>query len=203
MEKKMGAKLKNSCADEYQKIIFEVDKATSNIKNYIKNNNQNTKEFFIQVLSDVEEVCDCWTGKTYVGQSKRQDLKNAYQDFFSNLMKMLLLCKTNNNQCENAAAKALLYQGKVYRYLGYGFSSSRKKKAIKPDYDGVYVSWSKDPKNEYIESKLYGEKTWIEAEIKSPYFGIDLDAMGSSVGNEREVVFPTLKDCVIKIEYKR
>lgn len=134
MEKKMGAKLKNSCVDEYQKIIFEVNKATKNIKNYIKNNNQNTKEFFIQVLSDVEEVCDCWTGKTYVGQSKRQDLKNAYQDFFSNLMKMLLLCKTNNNQCENAAAKALLYQGKVYRYLGYGFSSSRKKKAI---YDRV------------------------------------------------------------------
>ena len=199
----MGAKLKNSCVDEYQKIIFEVNKATNNIKNYIKNNNQNTKEFFIQVLSDVEEVCDCWTGSTYVGQSKRQDLKNAYQDFFSNLMKMLLLCKTNNNQCENAAAKALLYQGKVYRYLGYGFSSSRKKKAIKPDYDGVYVSWSKDPKNGYIESKLYGEMTWIEAEIKSPYFGIDLDAMGSSVGNEREVVFPTLKDCVIKIEYKR
>ena len=77
----MSVNLRNLCADEYQKIIFEVDKATNNIKNYIKNNNRNTKEFFIQVLSDVEEVCNCWTGKTYVGQNKRQDLKNAYQDF--------------------------------------------------------------------------------------------------------------------------
>lgn len=199
----MSVNLRNLCADEYQKIIFEVDKVTNNIKNYIKNNNQNTKEFFIQVLSEVEEVCNCWTGKTYVGQSKRQDLKNAYQDFFSNLMKMLLLCKTNNNQCENAAAKALLYQGKVYRYLGYGFSSSRKKKVIKPDYDSVYVSWSKEPKNGYIESKLYGEMTWIEAEIKSPYFGIDLENMGISRGKEREVVFPTLKDCITNIKYIR
>ena len=65
-EKKMSVNLRNLCADEYQKIIFEVDKVTNNINNYIKNNNRNTKEFFIQVLSDVEEVCNCWTGKTYV-----------------------------------------------------------------------------------------------------------------------------------------
>lgn len=199
----MSVNLRNLCADEYQKIIFEVDKVTNNINNYIKNNNRNTKEFFIQVLSDVKEVCNCWTGKTYVGQSKRQDLKNAYQDFFSNLMKMLLLCKTNRNPCENKVAEALLYQGKIYRYLGYGISSNRKKKAIEPDYDGVYVSWSKEPKNGYIESKLYGEMTWIEAEIKSPYFGIDLEKMGISRGKEREVVFPTLKDFVTNIKYIR
>ena len=191
------------CADEYQKIIFGVDKATDNIKNYIKNNNRNTKESFIQVLSNVEEVCNCWTGKTYVGQNKRQDLKNAYQDFFSNLMKMLLLCKTNKNPCENKVAEALLYQGKIYRYLGYGTPFGCKKKAIAPIYDGIYVSWSKEPKNSYIESKLYGEITWIEAEIKYPYFGIDLEAMESSVGNEKEVVFPTLKDCVTNIKYIR
>ena len=199
----MSVNLDNLFADEYDKIIFEVNKATDNIKNYIKNNNRNTKEFFIQVLSDVEEVCNCWTGKTYVGQSKRQDLKNAYQDFFSNLMKMLLLCKTNNNQCENVAAKALLYQGKVYRYLGYGAPSGCKKKAIVPEYDGLYVSWSKEPQNNYIEGKLYGKITWIEAEIKSPYFGIDLEVIGSSRGNEKEVVFPTLKDCVTNIKYIR
>ena len=197
----MSVNLRNLCADEYQKIIFEVDKATENIKNYIKNNNRNTKESFIQVLSDVEEVCNCWTGKTYVGQNKRQDLKNAYQDFFKALMKMLLLCKTNRNPCENKVAETLLYQGKIYRYLGYGISSNRKKKAIEPNYDGVYVSWSKEPKNGYTESKLYGEMTWIESEIKYPYFGIDLEAMESSVGNEKEVVFPTLKDCVTNIKY--
>lgn len=191
------------CADEYQKIIFGVDKATDNIKNYIKNNNRNTKESFIQVLSDVEEVCNCWTGKTYVGQSKRQDLKNAYQDFFSNLMKMLLLCKINKNPCENKVAEALLYQGKIYRYLGYGAPCGCKKKAIVPEYDGLYVSWSKEPQNNYIEGKLYGKITWIEAEIKPSYFGIDLEAIGSSRGDEKEVVFPTLKDCVTNIKYIR
>ena len=199
----MSVNFDNLLADEYWKIISEMSKATANLKNYIKNNNRNTKEFFIQVLSDVKEVCNCWTGKTYVGQSKRQDLKNAYQDFFSNLMKMLLLCKTNRNPCENKVVEALLYQGKIYRYLGYGISSNRQKKAIDPNYDGVYVSWSKESTNSYIESKLYGKITWIEAEIKPPYFGIDLEKMGISKGKEREVVFPTLKDCVTNIKYIR
>lgn len=45
--------------------------------------------------------------------------------------------------------------------------------------------------------------TWIEAEIKSPYFGIDLENMGISRGKEREVVFPTLKDCITNIKYIR
>ena len=199
----MSVNLDNLFADEYEKIIFEVNKATDNIKNYITNNNRNTKESFLQVLSDVEEVCNCWTGKTYVGQSKRQDLKNAYQDFFSNLMKMLLLCKTNKNPCENKVAEALLYQGKIYRYLGYYSAHDYRKGAIVPEYDGIYVSWSKEPKSSYIESKLYGKITWIEAEIKPPYFGIDLEAIGSSRGNEKEVVFPTLKDCVTNIKYIR
>ena len=118
-------------------------------------------------------------------------------------MKMLLLCKKNNNQCENAVAESLLYQGKVYRYLRYGAPSGCKKKAIVPEYDGIYVSWSKEPKNSYIEGKLYGKITWIEAEIKPLYFGIDLENMGISRGKEREVVFPTLENCVKKIKYKR
>ena len=40
----MSVNLRNLCADEYQKIIFEVDKVTNNIKNYIKNNNRNTNK---------------------------------------------------------------------------------------------------------------------------------------------------------------
>ena len=45
--------------------------------------------------------------------------------------------------------------------------------------------------------------TYLEAEIKSPYFGIDLEKFGSSRSFEREVVFPTLKDCVTNIKYIR
>lgn len=187
---------------EHESMISKVNKATANIKGYIKNNNHNTKEDLEHVLSYVKVACDYWTGKTYVGQRKREDLKNAYQDFFSALMEILLLCKANRSLYENKAAKKYLYQGKIYRYLGYNSPYTCKQKAIKPEYDGVYVSWSKEPKNSYLESKLYGKITWIEAEIKSPYFGIDLDAMNSSRGNEKEVVFPTLKDCVTKVEYK-
>lgn len=199
----MSVNIDSLFADEYKEIVLEVNKATENIKEYIKNNNHNTKEGLIRVLTDAKDVCDFWVGRTYVGQVKREDIKHGFQDFYSMLIKMLLLCKTNKNQCENNVANALLYQGKVYRYLGHGVPSCCRDKTIEPEYDGIYVSWSKESKINYIESKLYGKMTYLEAEIKSPYFGIDLENFGSSRSFEREVVFPTLKDCVTNIKYIR
>lgn len=37
--------------------------------------------------------------------------------------------------------------------------------------------------------------------ISGDKYGIDLTALGVSRGDEAEVVFPTLKECVIKVEY--
>lgn len=190
-------------ADDNEKIIQEIQKANNNFFEYMKLENNKSKKDFHSVVVGIKEVCKFWCGKTYLGEKKSKDIENAFQCFFKNFMDFLMDCKISKHSYKRKFAATVLYQGKIYRYLGYGISSNRKKKAIEPNYDGVYVSWSKEPQNSYIESKLYGEMTWIEAEIKSPYFGIDLETMESSVGNEKEVVFPTLKDCVTNIKYIR
>ncbi len=183
-------------------VIKAVNEATNNISVYY-GSADNSANALKNLNEDVREVCNFWTGKTYVGDRKDDEIVQVFQNFFETLMKLLLKMKDSKKNCESKFAKAILYQGKVYRYLGYYSSRDIKKKAIQPKYNEIYVSWSKEPKNGYIESKLYGEMTWIEAEIKSPYFGIDLEKMGISRGKEREVVFPTLKDCVTNIKYIR
>ncbi len=180
-------------------IIKAVNEATNNISVYY-GSADNSDNALKNLNEDIREVCNFWTGKTYVGDRKDDEIIHVFQNFFETLMKLLLKMKGSKKNCESKFANAILYQGKVYRYLGYCSSRDFKKKPIQPKYNEIYVSWSKEPKNSYLESKLYGKITWIEAEIKTPYFGIDLEKMGVSKGNEREVVFPTLKGCVTKIE---
>ena len=81
------------------------------------------------------------------------------------------------------------------------FAAILLSKIVKPSYDNIYVSWSKHPQNDYIESKLGGNITWLSCEITAPRYGIDLEAIKSSRGNEAEVVFPTIKECVTEIRY--
>lgn len=186
-------------SDDIPKIVKAVDEATNNISVYY-DSTDNSVNALESLYEDIREVCNFWTGKTYVGDKKDDEIIQVFQNIFETLMKLLFKMKDSEKYYESEFANALLYQGKVYRYLGYCSSRDIKKKAIQPKYNGIYVSWSKEPTNSYIESKLYGKITWLEAEIKPPYFGIDLEKMGVSKGNEREVVFPTLKDCVTKIE---
>lgn len=186
-------------SDDIPEIVKAVDEATNNISVYY-DSTDNSANALENLYEDIREVCNFWTGKTYVGDRKDDEIVQVFQNFFETLMKLLLKMKDSKKNCESKFAKAILYQGKVYRYLGYCSSRNIKKKPIQPKYNEIYVSWSKEPTNSYIESKLYGKITWLEAEIKPPYFGIDLEKMGVSKGNEREVVFPTLKDCVTKIE---
>ena len=186
-------------SDDIPEIVKAVDEATNNISVYY-DSTDNSANALENIYEDIREVCNFWTGKTYVGDRKDDEIVQVFQNFFETLMKLLLKMKDSKKNCESKFAKAILYQGKVYRYLGYCSSRNIKKKPIQPKYNEIYVSWSKEPTNSYIESKLYGKITWLEAEIKPPYFGIDLEKMGVSKGNEREVVFPTLKGCVTKIE---
>lgn len=189
-------------SDDIPEIVKAVDEATNNISVYY-DSTDNSANALENLYEDIREVCNFWTGKTYVGDRKDDEIAQVFQNFFETLMKLLFKMKDSEKNYESKFANALLYQGKVYRYLGYCSSRDIKKKPIQPKYNEIYVSWSKEPKNGYIESKLYGKMTWIEAEIKPPYFGIDLEAIGSSKGNEKEVVFPTLKDCVTNIKYIR
>ena len=94
---------------------------------------------------------------------------------------------------EKTIADKLLYRGKVYRYLGNDHPLDN---IVEPVFDGIYVSWSKKSENQNISKKLYRPITLISCEISAPFYGIDLDNLGCSRANEREVVFPTIENCV-------
>lgn len=183
--------------DDTSNIIKGIGEATNNIVNYRHSLNV-TEKRFCELIEDVQAVCDFWTGNTYVGVPKETAEKEAFQKFFSELMQLLLEMKKSGTIFERRIAANMLYTGKVYRYLGNKF---QPEKIVKPSYDNIYVSWSKHPQNNYIESKLGGNITWLSCEITAPRYGIDLEAIKSSRGNEAEVVFPTIKECVTEIRY--
>jgi len=183
--------------DDTSNIIKGIGEATNNIVNYRHSLNV-TEKRFCELIEDVQAVCDFWTGNTSVGVPKETAEKEAFQKFFSELMQLLLEMKKSGTIFERRIAANMLYTGKVYRYLGNKF---QPEKIVKPSYDNIYVSWSKHPQNDYIESKLGGNITWRSCEITAPRYGIDLEAIKSSRGNEAEVVFPTIKECVTEIRY--
>lgn len=199
----LSVNLNSLWGDETEKIINSVNEATNNIKDYILklHNRENSSALFHNVKKDISDVCTFWVGKTYIGVQKEINVEKAFQDFFEALMNMLLSIKTNTDKslkCEERFANKVLYRGNVYRYLGNCKPSSE---IIKPQYNNIYVSWSKERENKDLENKLYGVITRIYCDIKEPYFGIDLEALKISRVNEREVVFPTIEECIIKTEY--
>lgn len=113
-------------------------------------------------------------------------------------MQLLLFMKDSALPFEKRVANAMLYRGTVYRYLGKNYPSDE---VVVPYYDGIYVSWSKQDGNSYLLSKFYGHVTKITYEIAEPMYGIDLDILECTRGNEREVVFPTYRQCDTEIQY--
>ena len=94
-----------------------------------------------------------------------------------------------------------LFQGTVYRYLGYGYPTNESIYPIKPRYNGIYVSWSQKRVFGNVLSKLYGTKTLLTCHIDSENYGINLRTFGVSK-NEYEVVFPTIESTIVDIEYQ-
>ena len=99
---------------------------------------------------------------------------------------------------ENRVANAMLYRCPVYRYLGHDYITD---KVVVPDYDGIYVSWNKEEENAYLLSKLHGPVTKMTCVIAEPLYGIDLEILECCRGTEREVVFPTIEEYIIEINY--
>lgn len=182
---------------ETDKIVCCVNEATQHILHY-KTMSHRPFKMWQSLCQDICEVCEFWTGSTYVGHQKESALKDAYQRFFTELMNMLLWMRNSSLQYESDTAKELLYQGAVYRYIG---SKQPIHDIVEPIYDNIYVSWSKNQHNLYFTSKLYHPITWMACNIESPLYGIDLEAMGCSPNNEREVVFPTIEECITEIKY--
>lgn len=192
-------------SDKIHRISCQIQSATKKIIRCVLTEDQaNT------LLENIITVLNHWAGSTYVGSEKNSDLSKAFQAFFKVLYQLLL--ELSNIGGFGEAVKSSLYRGKIYRYLGHSSSTDCNNK-IEPKYNDIYVSWSKQPNNSYLESKLYGTMTWMSAEIVDPFLGIDLEGLEETIyrltgiecsisrGNEHEVVFPTIKECIMEIRY--
>lgn len=186
-------------SDDTEKIIKEISEATQNIGAYRKAPNRNP-DMLTELGDDLRAVCCFWTGSTYVGSPKAEPIKMAFQVFFEEFMQLLLFMKGSGLPFEERVANAMLYRGTVYRYLGKNYPSDE---VVVPCYDGVYVSWSKQDGNSYLLSKLYGPVTKLTCEIAEPMYGIDLDILECTRGNEQEVVFPTFEQCIVDIQHSK
>lgn len=193
----LSVNLYGLCSDETDKIIKGISEATQNIVAYRKALNRNP-DMLMELADDLRAVCCFWTGSTYVGSPKAEPIKMAFQSFFEELMQLLLFMKDSGLPFEERVANAMLYRGTVYRYLGKNYPSDE---VVVPCYDGIYVSWSKQDGNSYLLSKLYGPVTNITCEIAEPMYGIDLDILECTRGNEQEVVFPTFEQSIVEIQY--
>ena len=175
------------------------------------------QDSLIEICAGINDILVDWTGNTYVGRKKEKEVEKTYQVFFELMHEFIEFCFINSekiNEMESSLADYVIYTGTVYRYLGIAdFRNYQKKLKVEPEYNEIFVSWSKSEKNLYIESKLSGPMTWMKAEIEKPEFGIDIHGFerwcerwfgGFEVitrGEEKEVVFPTLKKNILEIKY--
>ena len=183
-------------SDEAKKAAARIREVAFHISWYPYTDRE--KKTLAILLDEICEVCSYWTGKTYIGEPKKEPIKSTFQGFFTDFMRLLLILQNSEKPHEVIVANELLYQGAIFRYMGKNYPNKRR---VRPKYNDIYVSWSKAPKNSYIESKLYGPITWLSGEIKKPFYGIDLGPLGCVRANEQEVVFPMHKDCIQKIKY--
>lgn len=189
------------------------------IKHYIKDrpNHDFVAEDFNYICGGINQVLLIWTGNTYVGRKKDPETEKQFQRFFTLIHDLILFCTDNKewlSEQETSFADMLTYHGAVYRYLGLAdYRNYRRKEIVEPEYNNIYVSWSKSESNSYIVGKLYGPITWMKATIKEPDFGLDIHGFeewckkwygGSNFitrGEEKEVVFPTLEKYIEEIKY--
>jgi len=169
------------------------------------------------ILDLCEILCPAllkWVGDTYVGKRKSTTVENAYQHFFVAFYDLLSCFQDGKFQLsalEQEWGKNLIYTGKLYRYLGK--SDPFNKEQVLPQYNKIYVSWSKNQDNLYLRSKLFGPITQLSCNVQFPYFGVDIEGFTAfyhkhinnnvliARGTEREVVFPTIQEVIYAIRY--
>lgn len=183
--------------NSFQKSIFEVIKQMKRILNTFDKCHLNEKNFNI-MFENIRKIIVWWTGNTYVGYKKNSLIKKLFQQFYELLYEILIKMKSSGFKQLSDFTNNALYQGKIYRYIGYN-ENNCKKEPKQINYNNIYVSWSKLPENSYFEQKLCGTITHISCEISGDYYGIDLSAFEASRANEEEVVFPTVKSLITEI----
>lgn len=194
--------------NEVDKAVNEINCVTAQIKSVHKKLSTNGMMYgddnFKVFILNVCETLNYWTGHTYVGCKKSKPIQKAFQAFFEALYDFLLFCQREDKSFFHLLkdlADTALYRGTLYRYLGHCSYDNDTEDKVEPEYNDIYVSWSKKPNNNYIQSKLYGTKTLMTCVLVEPYYGIDLEVFGVVKGDEAEVVFPTVKETITDIEY--
>ena len=200
--------------------LEEIKKITLDIKSYTKCRFvrlTDWKEIFEKMIYEIAYAMSKWSGNTYVGKEKDKELEKVYQSFFESVYSLIIIFDKNKDKTmflENKFVDSIKYHGKVYRYLGHGDSiDKRKKYYIKPIYNDIYVSWSKNEDNHYLESKLYGKITKLYCDIPNDQYGLDYERFQDFINNslkeefyisrgrETEVIFPTIEEYIYDIKY--
>lgn len=195
--------INNLCTNQTDEIVECINAGIKNIEQYCnyRKKHPGNLSMFNNLFDDIIDITYFWTGNFYVGYRKEKVIETVFQNFYNSLYELLINFKNTTYshmiQEECDAALKYLYQGKIYRYIGYG-NSQDCEKPLKIEYDNIWVSWSKEPNNSYFETKLYGKCIKLYATIENEKYGIDLESLGSSRNNEREVVFPTIKETINK-----
>lgn len=182
---------------------------------YYRINCLGTDEYFDDLCLIIADVIAQWCGNTYVGQEKHPIIRDLFQHFYENLAELVATIRLNPEKVikdERKLAQSLIYTGDIYRYLGHS-SLSDCKEIVEPQYNKIYVSWSKESGDSYLLSKLYGPITLVQGKIRDSEFGLDLEGFTEfyhnrvenkfmiARPNEHEVVFPTIEKNTVKIEY--
>lgn len=190
--------LTDSWHENMQDTVKNIELVAKQIESFRKSMQDNVGPISEILDKNIYRVIDYWTGDTYLGKRKDARLQKAFQSFFDVFYQFLLACKKSSSKELRGCAKNALYKGTLYRYLGsidYGHGK------IEPEYNSLWVSWSKNKKNYYMEEKLRGVMTHITCHTENPVYGIDLESLGISRGDEAEVVYPMVKENIDDIKY--
>ena len=192
-----------------------IEKTTYGLRWYVSQRGKQgfDREIFEDMICHIMAVLSKWTGETWVGHKKNKRTEMVFQNFFETfvgLIGYINFFEKKMSDTEKQLANMTVYNGVLYRYLGS--SSPCNKECVEIEYNDIYVSWSKNEQNDYIESKLYGPLLWIKAQTLPFDFAIDLEGVdkfyqkitgenkGVVRGKEREVVYPTKRECILEVE---
>ncbi len=169
-------------------MVDIIDKTTQQISTLIDHDLFFDSIRTSNVKSNIKKVMSFWINLE-IGQKKEKVLNDSFQSFYSNLLKLIIKKRKFK----------YLYQGTIYRYLGNFPNSDNLLNKV--EYNNIYASWSKN-KNviKCLDYKLHAPYIKLTAVICNDNYGIDLEKFGIYKNNEQEVVFPTIKDTIKKIE---
>lgn len=171
------------------------------------------RDIFEDMIYHIMEVLNKWTGETWVGHKKDKRTEMVFQNFFETLVGLIghiNFFEKIMSDTEKEFANMTVYNGVLYRYLGSCIPGNKERVEI--EYNDIYVSWSKNEQNGYIKQKLYGPLLWIKAQTSPFDYAIDLEGIdkfyqkitgenkGVVKGNEREVLYPTKRECILEIK---